>query len=200
MQLDQDKRGFSFMKEGPLDMRMNVEGAVTAAEVVNTWSESELGTLFRDLGEEPKWRVAAQAVVRARRKKHFQTTTELAATLSEAMPGKKRGKLHPATLVFQAIRMCVNRELESIQEGLQKALKHLNKEGRIGVISFHSFEDGLVKNIFREAARPIKDMETQDKKRLFELITKKPLVPTPEEVRQNRRSRSAKFRALARVD
>lgn len=198
MQLDQEKRGFSFLKEGPLDMRMNKKSNLTAEEVVNTWSERDLGELFKELGEERRWAQAANAVVRARRKKPFKTTTELAKTLEEAIAPNGRGKLHPATKVFQAIRMCVNRELESIQEGLEKMLKHLR--GRGVVISFHSFEDRLVKNIFKDAALPFKAMGSFEKKRLFHLITKKPLVPSKEEIRKNKRSRSAKMRAIGKEE
>lgn len=198
MQLDQDKRGFSFLREGPLDMRMNKKSSLTAEEIVNHWSEQELGELFRDLGEERKWQTAANAVVRARRKKPFTTTTELADTIEKAIAPNGRGKLHPATKIFQAVRICVNRELDSIAVGLKKMLEHL--KGRGVVISFHSFEDRLVKNIFRDAAKPFKEMGEFEKKRLFHLITKKPLVPTREETKKNKRARSAKMRAIAKGD
>lgn len=198
MQLDQDTRGFSFQKEGPLDMRMNRSTGTTAEAVVNDFSEQELGELFRDLGEEPRWKRAAQAVARARRRKPIKTTTELASIIVEELGSGPRKKLHPATLVFQAIRMYVNRELESIADGIKAAVKRLKQDGRIGVISFHSFEDRLIKNIFRESvkkkANKFKQQEAESYIETLKLITKKPIIPSIQEIRANRRSRSAKLR------
>ncbi|MBP9841728.1 MAG: 16S rRNA (cytosine(1402)-N(4))-methyltransferase RsmH [Simkaniaceae bacterium] len=199
MQLDQEKRGFSFLKEGPLDMRMDRTQMLTAKDIVNTWSEKDLGDLFRDLGEEPRWKRCASAVAKARRKKPLKTTLDLASVIEEELKTKLRGKLHPATLVFQALRMKVNRELESIQAGLRKALEWLHVEGRIGVISFHSFEDRLVKTLFREVAKPLKSMDLDQFRPVFEVLTKKPTIPTAKETRKNVRSRSAKLRVLVRT-
>ncbi len=193
MQLDKGYKGFSFSKEGPLDMRMDPTSDLTAQEIVNTWPEQELGHLFRDLGEEPRWKRAAKAVVDARRKQRIQTTTQLAAILSSALKTPLRGKWHPATLIFQALRMCVNKELDAIAEGISKAIHMLSKGGIIGVMSFHSLEDRIVKNIFKEAS-------FQPKKRvlgrspLLRLLTKKPVAPSFTEVKKNPRSRSAKLR------
>ncbi len=116
----------------------------------------ELGQLFRDLGEEPRWKRAAKAIVEARRKKQIKTTTELAQVISSALKTPLKGKWHPATLIFQALRMCVNKELDAIAEGVSKAIHLLSKGGRIGVMSFHSLEDRIVKNIFKEASSPPK--------------------------------------------
>ena len=199
MQLDQEKRGFSFLKDGPLDMRMDRSESLTAQEIVNTWSEKHLGELFRDLGEEPRWKKCASAVSKARRKKPLKTTLELATVIEEELKTKLRGRLHPATLVFQALRMRVNRELESIQAGVKKALEWLRIQGRIEVISFHSFEDRMIKNLFREVSKPIKNMDVDQFRSVFEVLTKKPILPTPKETRKNTRSRSAKLRVVMRT-
>lgn len=157
MQFDKGHKGFSFSKEGPLDMRMDPTSELTAKEVVNSWPEAELATIFRDYGEEPRWRRAAKAVVDARRKKKIETTTELSHVIASALKTPLKGKWHPATLVFQALRMCVNRELDTIAEGVSKAVHMLSQGGKLGVISFHSLEDRIVKNIFKQAsARPKK--------------------------------------------
>lgn len=191
MQFDTDSKGFSFCKEGPLDMRMNPDQKLTAKEVVNRWSEEELGRVFRELGEEPKWRQAAKAIVEARRKKPIETTTGLADIICKMAKG--RGRLHPATLIFQALRICVNRELEVLSEGLTKALSFLAQHGRVGAISFHSLEDRIVKNIFRTAATPQKEGKVK-LEAMIKLLTKKPVVPTLKEIRLNPRARSAKLR------
>ncbi len=198
MQLDQDIRGFSFSKEGPLDMRMDQSTGMTAKEVVNELPEKELGELFRDLGEEPRWRRAAQAVVRARRRKPVETTRELAEIIEEELGSAPRKKIHPATLIFQAIRMYVNQELESIKEGVQEAIRSLAQKGRVGVISFHSFEDRLIKNIFRDSlkkkANKFRKEQQEQYEEMLELVTKKPIIASQKEVKSNRRARSAKLR------
>lgn len=194
MQLDQKERGFSFLKEGPLDMRMDQTAKLTAKEIVNTWPEKDLADIFYDYGEEKQSRRFAKALVRARRKKPFETTTELAKAIEDECGG--RGKTHPATQVFQAIRICVNRELDSIQEGVRKALMHLSPLGKVGVISFHSLEDRLVKNIFRSASRSLKDMERDTYLPMVKRLTKKPIVPVGD---KNKRARSAKMRFVQRI-
>jgi 16S rRNA (cytosine1402-N4)-methyltransferase len=196
MQFDQGKRGFSFSKEGPLDMRMDVSDELTARKVVNSWPEKKLGELFRDVGEEPRWRQAAKAIVTARSKKPIETTTDLADIITDAVGGQKK-RLHPATLVFQALRICVNKELESVQQGIQKAIQFLSSNGRIGVISFHSLEDRIIKCIFREASKPLKKFAEEGKEQympLLEVLTKKPLTCSKKEERKNPRARSAKLR------
>lgn len=199
MQLDKGDKGFSFSKEGPLDMRMDPNERVTAKDIVNQWPEKELGNLFRELGEEPRWRRAAKAIIEARRKKTIQTTTQLAEVISKALKTPLKGKWHPATLIFQALRICVNRELDAIAEGISKAICALSPKGIIGVMSFHRLEDRIVKTIFKEASRPMKKVEEGRVFPLLKLLTKKPLSPLVEEVRRNPRSRSAKLRFAQRA-
>jgi 16S rRNA (cytosine1402-N4)-methyltransferase len=198
MQFDKGHKGFSFSKEGPLDMRMDPTSGMTAKEIVNEWPEKDLGEIFREYGEEPHWRRAAQAIVAARKKKPIETTKELADLIKDAIRGKK--KLHPATLIFQALRICVNRELESLEIALKKAIQMLAPEGRIGVMSFHRLEDRIVKNIFKTASFAGKKRDrVEAPKPLLHLLTKKPLVPTMNETRLNPRARSAKLRFAERI-
>ncbi len=199
MQFDKGYKGFSFSKEGPLDMRMDPTAELTAKEVVNSWPEAELATIFRDFGEEPRWRRAAKAVVDARRKKKIETTTELAKVISEALKTPLKGKWHPATLVFQALRMCVNRELDTIAEGVSKAIHMLSQGGKLGVISFHSLEDRIVKNIFKQASARPKKYDKAAPLPFLKLLTKKPIAPTLQEIRLNPRSRSAKLRFAEKI-
>lgn len=194
MQFDEDFRGFSFQKEGVLDMRMDPTSDITAKDVVNDLSEEELGSMFRDLGEERFWRKGARAIVDARKKKEIKTTTELSSVIEKAIP--RKGAIHPATRIFQAIRIYINKELESIEGSLKKAIDVLAPGGKIGVLSFHSLEDRIVKNVFRDAAKSIKGI---DKAPILELITKKPRIPTFNERRINRRSRSAKLRFAEKI-
>jgi len=197
MQLDQQERGFSFQKEAKLDMRMDVTQQTSAHTIVNTWSLEQLTDLFKN-GEEPFYRRAAKSIIDARRSSSIDTTTQLAKILEKTIP--KIGKIHPATLVFQALRMAVNRELEVIEIALKKAMDLLAPNGKIGVISFHSLEDRIVKNIFKNASEPEKDFKGQVvKKALFERLTKKAVLPSKEEARVNPRSRSARLRVLARL-
>jgi 16S rRNA (cytosine1402-N4)-methyltransferase len=201
MQLDEEKRGFSFLREGPLDMRMDPSTGITAKEIVNKWSEKDLANLFREYGEERRWRQAARAIVEARRKKTIETTTELAEILSQSI-GRSKKKLHPATLVFQALRISVNRELDSIEEGVKSAIQTLAPGGRIGVLAFHRLEDRIVKNLFRTASKPIKKMIEMKETHIYpmlKLLTKKPLIPTFQESRTNRLARSAKLRVAERI-
>jgi 16S rRNA (cytosine1402-N4)-methyltransferase len=200
MQLDMGHKGFSLMRDGPLDMRMGPDAEWTAEEIVNTWSELQLATLFRDYGEEPRWRQAAHAIVEARRKGPIKTTKQLADLITEAFVG--RGRLHPATLIFQALRICVNRELEAVEVGLKKAIDCLAPGGVVGVISFHSLEDRIVKHIFKEASTPPTKRERLAGtvfEPILRLLTKKPLVPTFAEMKTNARSRSAKLRFAERL-
>src|SRR3990167_270638 len=193
MQLDNDYKGFSFLKEGPLDMRMNPLNELSAKEIVNEWSEQELGQIFRDYGEDPRWKAAARIVVEERRKGPIRTTTQLADLLSNALKSKIRGKLHPATLVFQGLRVFVNKELDVLEKVLGKVIQFLAPKGIVGVMSFQSLEDRIVKNIFRDAARSVKEGQ----KKLIpvmELLTKKPIIPSLQEIRRNSRARSAKLR------
>lgn len=196
MQLDRDEKGFSFLREGPLDMRMNPVEELTAEQIVNEWSERQIGDVLREYGEEPKWKVIAKTIVDARRKYRITTTMQLAQIIASCR-GKIRGKLHPATLVFQALRICVNHELDVLKQGLEEALKLLAPAGKIGVISFHSLEDRVVKMLFKEITAPLR--ENREKiASTISLLTKKPIVPTLSEMRKNVRARSAKLRFVGK--
>ncbi len=191
MQLDTPERGFSFSKEGPLDMRMDQRDQIDAAHVVNTYSEKELGRIFKDYGEEPRWRVAAKAIVEVRRKKRIKTTQDLAEALQKVLTwrGRKGKKIHPLTLIFQALRIEVNDELGELKRALPVAVSMLAPSGRMGVIAFHSLEDRLVKQTFRQLA-----LEKE-----VTILTKKPLVASLEEQKANPRSRSAKLRFIEKL-
>ncbi len=210
MQLDEAGRGFSFRGEGPLDMRFGEgQGDLTAAAIVNQWPEAQLVKLFFELGEEPQARRLARAIVEARQSAPIETTTQLAALLERVTGGHSAGRtkkpLHPATRIFQALRMTVNHELESIAQGLAAAVSLLEPGGRLAVIAFHSLEDRVVKH-FMQA-------EASDKTLLpglpaslalartptLKLITKKPVEATPDEQASNRRSRSAKLRIAEKI-
>jgi 16S rRNA (cytosine1402-N4)-methyltransferase len=181
-QLLDPKRGFSFRSQEELDMRMDPDLKVTAADLVNGLSKGELNELFTKLGEEQLARPIARAVVRARALKPIKTGAELAKIISRAVPVKKRrSRIHPATRSFQALRIAVNDELNNLKEALPQAVDLLKPEGRLVVISFHSLEDRIVKRFFRER----EDLE---------ILTPKPIRPTEEEKETNPRSRSAKMR------
>ncbi len=190
-QLNNPKRGFSFSQDGPLDMRMNKNLELTAADIVNKFSEEELVLIFQNYGEEKFSRMIAYQIIQARTKKPITRTLELAQIVLTAIPPKARyqRRIHPATRVFQALRIVVNRELENLKEALPQAVDILNPEGRIAVISFHSLEDRIVKNYFREQAQLGN----------LEILTKKPIIPTPSEVQRNPRSRSAKLRVAQKI-
>ncbi|SFS11238.1 16S rRNA (cytosine1402-N4)-methyltransferase [Granulicella pectinivorans] len=186
LQLDEAYRGFSFRSDGPLDMRMDTRSGETAEQVVNQENENELADLIYEFGEERRSRKIARAIVRAR---PISTTAELARVISVAAPSMKGDKIHPATRTFQAIRIRVNNELGEIQSLLKSAGSLLKKNGRLVLISFHSLEDRLVKDAFKEA----KDAK------VFEVLTKKPVIADDEEQRRNPRSRSAKMRAAQKL-
>jgi 16S rRNA (cytosine1402-N4)-methyltransferase len=195
MQFDEKDRGFSFQKEGPLDMRMGQDIKLTAQKVVNTYSQKDLAEIFKTYGEERQHKKIAQEIVSARKKRSFKTTKDLSDCIVQAQPG--RGKIHPATKVFQAIRIYINRELETIESSIKKAMTLLSDGGKIGVISFHSLEDRIVKNIFREASSPTRDLKGKVVNLAeFENLTKKPIAPSFRERRKNARARSAKLRFL----
>lgn len=203
MQLDQAARGFSFMREGPLDMRMDPEQKLTAAEVVNMWPEQELGRIFRDYGEEKRWRAAARAIVEARAEQPIETTTALADVLRKVLWSNKKG-INPLTLVFQGLRICVNSELEVVDRVLPQAIHALAKGGRLAVISFHSLEDRIVKNVFRFEASDKQSTSGiggvfLDKTPAVLQVTRKPLVADEDEIAKNPRSRSAKLRAVEKL-
>jgi 16S rRNA (cytosine1402-N4)-methyltransferase len=182
LQLDEAHRGFSFRHEGPLDMRMDTRNGETAGQVVNQEDENELADLIYEFGEERRSRRIARAIVRAR---PISTTAELAQVISAAAPSMKGDKIHPATRTFQALRIRVNDELGEIRSLLESAPSLLKPGGRLVLISFHSLEDRLVKDAFREAGR----------EGILEVLTKKPAIAAEQEQMRNPRSRSAKLRA-----
>ncbi len=182
-QLDAADRGFSFLREGPLDMRMNPLNPETAADLVNELSEKELKRIFSELGEERFSGRIASAIVRQREEKLFSSTKDLAELIRRSVPNSKKSKIHPATRVFQALRIRVNQELEHLNRFLNLKFEFLNSSGRVAIISFHSLEDRMVKWGFRSLAG-------------FKIVTKKPVIPTEEEQSLNPRSRSAKLRVI----
>ncbi|HWG20701.1 MAG TPA: 16S rRNA (cytosine(1402)-N(4))-methyltransferase RsmH [Terracidiphilus sp.] len=186
LQLDEATRGFSFMAEGPLDMRMDTRRDETAAQVVNEASERELADLIYEYGEERRSRRIARAIVRGR---PMTTTGQLAQIVRSAAPAMKQDRIHPATRTFQALRIYVNRELDEIRALMEAAPKLLKPSGRLAVISFHSLEDRIVKDSLRDGAR----------KGIWTILTKKPVTAGEEEMERNPRSRSAKLRAGERT-
>jgi 16S rRNA (cytosine1402-N4)-methyltransferase len=212
LQLERAERGFSFRREGPLDMRMG-PGRLTAGMIVNEYSEVDLERVLREYGEEPQARRIARAVVKGRQERAIETTTELSRLVAKAKAkaksrrgrGQRRrpnGRIDPATRVFQALRIEVNRELLGLEALLEQAVRLLEKDGRLVVISYHSLEDRIVKNTFRDLARGEVDEitgRTRSESRVIEVLTKKPIRPSEEEVAVNRRSRSARLRAAGRL-
>jgi len=203
--LDDPSRGFSFMKAGPLDMRMDRSREVTAERLVNTLSEKELATIFRKYGEEPYAFRFARAIVSRRKKGAITTTADLASVVAAAMPARagRRG-VHPATRVFQALRIAVNGELDRIGEAIEKAVDRLNPGGRIAVISFHSLEDRIVKTTLGALTRRCvcpRDfpMCVCGEPGKVALVLKRPRTPGNEELAANPRARSAKLRAAERL-
>jgi 16S rRNA (cytosine1402-N4)-methyltransferase len=201
-QLDTAERGFSFQQNGPLDMRMNPEGLQTAADLVNTLEAEELTKIFRDLGEEPAARRIAGQIVRDRAEHPFATTFDLVNTVEKVSP--RRGRTHPATKVFQALRIAVNRELDVLSKALEAFSARLNPGARFGVITFHSLEDRIVKTFFKARAtewldRPEWPGPRRNPSFQFRLITSKPVVATEDEQSRNPRSRSAKLRVVEQI-
>lgn len=186
-QLELSGRGFSFAKDEPLDMRYNLEEPRSAYEVVNQYSERELSDIFWKLGEERYARRIAHSIVESRAQKPLRTTLHLVEAIRGAVPvAYERGRIHSATRTFQALRIYVNNELGNLEQLLKNLHRILKRDGRAVIISFHSLEDRMVKNYFRE----------MKKKGEAELLTKKPITATEEEIKQNPRARSAKLRAI----
>lgn len=195
--VDDPKRGFSFRQEGPLDMRFDKRQKLTAERVVNTYKEKRLADLIFQFGEEPRSRVIARKILMERKQKPIKTTTELAELIASTTKHKKG--MHPATKTFQALRIYVNRELEVLEDVLHQAVKVIAPKGRIAVISYHSLEDRIVKNIFRYytkeciCPKEIVVCQCNFEKKLY-LLTKRPIIPSGIEVASNPRARSAKLR------
>jgi 16S rRNA (cytosine1402-N4)-methyltransferase len=186
LQLDEAHRGFSFMADGPLDMRMDTRSGLNAAQVVNEANERELADLIYEYGDERRSRRIARAIVRGR---PVATTGQLSRIVASAAPAMKQDRIHPATRTFQALRIYVNRELDEIRALLEAAPKLLKPSGRLIVISFHSLEDRIAKDSLREGAH----------QGIWEILTKKPVTASEEEMDRNPRSRSAKLRAAERT-
>lgn len=205
LQLETPERGFSFRLEGPLDMRMGLAD-VTAADLVNQSSEGELETIFREYGEERHARRIARAIVRARAEAPIETTGQLKRLIDRNQgPRDRRGReerIDPATRVFQALRIAVNRELAGLEEFVEQTVRMLEDDGRLVIISYHSLEDRIVKNTLRGLAQGEVDPVTgrsRSETQLIEVLTRKPVRPAEEEIAFNPRSRSAKLRAARRI-
>lgn len=202
-QFDAAQRGFSFSKDGPLDMRMGADCPHTAAEIINTWDAQELARIFWQFGEERASRKIAAMIVERRQRQHFSRTVELAEEIERVSPrfGKK---IHPATKVFQALRIEVNDELGALRSLLESASDLLNPGGRMAIISFHSLEDRMVKRFFKqhstaEIDRPEWPAPRPNPNYHFNLLTKKPITASLKEIQSNPRSRSALLRGVTRL-
>ncbi len=213
LQLDRAERGFSFRREGPLDMRMGPDG-ISAAEIVNSYSEADLERIIREFGEEREARRIARVLARERERQPFTTTVQLADTVAQVKRaslyrakrrkkyGADAGRIDPATRVFQALRIEANQELAALPEAIDQALKLLDRDGRLVVISYHSLEDRIVKHTFRDLAKGEVDPTTGRglaETQLIEVLTKRPVRPSEAEVTVNPRSRSARLRAARRL-
>ena len=205
LQLDRANRGFSFQREGPLDMRMDSRRKLNAEMVVNRTPCEELGRLLRQYGEERKAKRIARAIEFRRRQKPIRTTRELADIVVGAVGRPPRSRIHPATRTFLALRIAVNDEMANLDGGLKAAVKCLGPGGRLCAISFHSLEDRIVKRVFTSFARgcvcpPKLTVCACGKKPMLRIVTKKPVLPGPDEVARNPRCRSAKMRIAERTE
>ncbi|WP_409253609.1 16S rRNA (cytosine(1402)-N(4))-methyltransferase RsmH [Bacillus sp. SCS-153A] len=204
-QLDTPERGFSYHHDAPLDMRMDLEGDLTAHEVVNKWAYEDLVRIFFRYGEEKFSKQIARKIEAAREIKPIETTGELVELIKEGIPAPARRKGgHPAKRVFQAIRIAVNDELDAVEEALEKSIEILKPGGRISVITFHSLEDRITKSIFREKASgpdlpPGLPVIPDEYKPELNLVNRKPILPSEEELERNNRARSAKLRVAEKA-
>ena len=200
MQFDNAERGFSFMQDGPLDMRFGSNALQSAADLVNTLSQEDLADLIFRYGEDRDSRKIARAIVENR---PLHTTRELVAVIEKASP-RRGDRVHPATQTFQALRIAVNEELDSVESVLPQAVASLSVGGRCAVISFHSLEDRIVKDFFREQSKdlmnpPYERIYEVERKAVVKLINKKPITPSDEEIKDNPRARSAKLRVIEKL-
>lgn len=204
-QLDEKSRGFSYMQNAPLDMRMNKKGSLDAHEVVNFYDEDKLAKVIKDYGEERFAKRISNFIVETRKEKDIETTGELVDVIKRAIPAKfRREGPHPAKRTFQAIRIEVNGELEILNKAIEDSVAGLKSGGRIAIITFHSLEDRIVKNKFKELENPCtcpKDFPICicGKEPVVKIITRKPIIPSKDEVETNPRSRSAKLRIAERI-
>jgi len=187
--IEESGKGFSFQKDEPLIMRYDSGQGLTAQEILNKWSEKEIEKILREYGGERFSKRIAREIIKARKVKPIKTTFQLKEIIEKAVPKNyERGRIHPATRTFQALRIKVNDELENLKKVLPQALEVLEPEGKLVMISFHSLEDKIVKNFFRE----------ESKKAQIKILTKKPIRPSEQEIRNNPRSRSARLRAIVK--
>ncbi len=203
-QIDDEKRGFSFMKNAPLDMRMNLDNKLTAKEIVNTYKEEELSQYFFKYGEEKLAKIISKTIVRERSKKEITTTFELVEVIKKATGANYFYKNHPERKIFQALRIMVNDELNVLESVLPDAINLLTSSGRLVVITFHSLEDRIVKNVFKkysEVNEMVKGLPEipEEFKPLIKIINKKPILPSADELKENTRSHSAKLRIIERI-
>lgn len=188
--VDESKRGFSYLRDEPLDMRFNSQGSLTAAEIVNFWGEQEIAKILREWGEERFAHRIARAITESRKQKRIVSTGQLTDILKQTLPKSYgRQKTHFAARTFQALRIAVNDELSAVEQGIRQALEVLEPGGRMAVISFHSLEDRIVKNFWREKFRSGE----------LKILTKKPIRPGAAEINENLRARSAKLRAAEKI-
>lgn len=204
-QLDEVKRGFSYMHDAPLDMRMDKESDLTAEYVVNNYSEDDIAKILFDYGEEKWSRRISKFIVEERKKRPIKTTFQLVDIIKKAVPAsKRRTGPHPAKRTFQAIRIEVNDELKGLDNAINDMVEVLNPNGRIAIITFHSLEDRIVKNTYKKLENPCicpKNLPcTCGKKPIIRIITKKPVMPNEEEIESNPRSRSAKLRVAEKLN
>jgi len=193
-QLDSPERGFSYSRKGPLDMRMDLRNKMTAHKILNKYSEHKLSQIFHEYGELRQARRLAREVVSRRKTTKFETTTQLCRTVEEICRWRpQKGKIHPAAKVFQAIRIEVNQELNSLSGFLERMAHSIPKKAHIAAISFHSLEDRIIKHTFAGLA------VSTDSNPILKILTKKPVVPSEEEVKANSRARSAKLRVAERI-
>ena len=204
-QLDNAERGFTYKVDAPLDMRMDKSNPMTAKDIVNGYSEMELFRVIRDYGEDKFAKNIAKHIVMARNKKQIETTGELIEAIRAAIPAKiQAAGGHPAKKTFQAIRIELNRELEVLEDSIDTMIDHLNDRGRLSIITFHSLEDRIVKNKFRENENPCICPKNFPvcvccKKSKGKVVTRKPIVPSDEEISENKRSKSSKLRTFERI-
>ena len=203
MQLDRAERGFSFMKDGPLDMRMGRSGP-TAADLVAELPAEELARVFREYGEEPRAKAVARTLAEARKEAPIRTTGELRRLVTKAVGSRREEGRDPATRVFQALRIATNRELVELERFLDDAISRLSLGARLAVLSYHSLEDRIVKDVFRDRSAgcscpPSFPVCVCSRRRVLALVTRKAVRPSPEELHENRRARSARMRVAERV-
>lgn len=203
-QIDNKERGFTFMTDAPLDMRMNQENELTAETIVNTYSFDKLTDIFFIYGEEKMSKVIAKKIISERESKPIKTTKQLVDIIEKAVGAKYFNKQHPERQIFQAIRIEVNSELTVLKKVLPDAIELLNKNGRMSVITFHSLEDRIVKQLFKKESEIddlVKGLPVIPDKYLpkIKLINKKPILPSPKEISENSRSKSAKLRVIERI-